>query len=306
MMRFVRSIPIAICGLSLALAALGNLLLPHGATFRYICGALSVIVLIIFMMKVTLDWPHGKAELGLPVPLSVLPTSTMAFLLLTTYIRPYFGTLAISLWVVGIILHLLIMAVFFKRYILSFQIGNVFPSWFIPFVGFVVISVTAPAMGMPVVGQMTFYLGFFLYFVALVLILLKMSKPIFVLEPLRLTTPIFTAPMSLLMVGYFASFQERSVVLIYIMLAIALLSYLYVTFKMITTFLKIKFYPTYAAFTFPYVISAIAFRLGSDFLSTQGVDFFAPFVAVSEWIAIVIVFYVTLHFIRFSKYVLSF
>jgi len=305
-MRFVRSIPIAICGLSLALVALGNLLLPHGAIFRYICGVLSVIVLVIFMMKVILDWPHAKAELGLPVPLSVLPTSTMAFLLLTTYIRPYLGALSVFLWIVGIILHLLIMAVFFKKYILCFKIGNVFPSWFIQFVGFVAISVTAPAMGMPVVGQTAFYLGFILYFVALVLILLRRSKPIFVLEPLRLTTVIFTAPMSLLIVGYFASFQQRNVLLIYIMLIIAVLSYAYVTFKMITTFLKIKFYPTYAAFTFPYVISAIAFRQGNNFLSAQGVDFLAPLAVVSEWVAIILVLYVLIHFIRFFKYILSF
>ena len=48
-MKFIRSVPMATGGLSLALAALGNLLLPlpHGSVIRYICGGLSLIMLII-------------------------------------------------------------------------------------------------------------------------------------------------------------------------------------------------------------------------------------------------------------------
>jgi len=87
-MKFIKSIPMAICGLSLALAALGNLLLPlpHGQIIRYICGVLSLAVLIIFALKVFLDSPRAKEELKTPVPLSVLPTATMAIMLLSVYI----------------------------------------------------------------------------------------------------------------------------------------------------------------------------------------------------------------------------
>ena len=306
MIKFVRSVPLAIAGLALAFAALGNLLLPYGAVFYYVCGLLSATLLLIFALKVFLDAPHARAELKTPVPLSVLPTSTMALMLLCTYIRPYAGDLAIYLWYAAAIAHVCIMLLFFKRFIIGFKIGTVYPSWFIVFVGIVTVSVTAPAMGARPTGQVAFYLGLALYCIALALIVFRMTRPIFVLEPLRLTAAIFTAPMSLLFVGYFSSFEQRSTALIYAMLVIAVLSYIYVTIKMLTTFLKIKFYPTYAAFTFPYVISALAFRLGSDFLAAQGYDFLAPLASLSEWIAIAVVLYVSIHYARFFRYVLQF
>ena len=305
-MKFVRSIPISICGLSLALAALGNLLLPYGAEVRYTLGILSAVVLFIFALKLFLDLPHALAELKTPVPLSVLPTATMAIMLLLTYIRPYVGYLAVYLWYAVIIVHLCIMFLFAKRFILNLKIGTVYPSWFIAFVGIVTVSVTAPAMDALPVGQAAFYVGFVLYFAALVLIIYRMTRPIYVPEPLRLTTAIFTAPMSLCIVGYFASFEQQNVTLVYMMLAIAVISYFYVSFKMLTIFLKAKFYPTYAAFTFPYVISAIAFRLGNNFLIGQGHTLLSPLAVASEWIAGLVVLYVCVHYVRFFRFVLKF
>jgi len=308
MMKFVRSVPMATSGLALGLAALGNLLLPLGAEVRYVCGILSFIVLTVFASKVFLDFPHAREELKTPVPLSVLPTSTMALMLLCTYIRPFAGDVALYIWYAAVVTHVFIMLVFFKRFILGFEIGNVYPSWFVAFVGIVTVSVTAPAMNARPIGQIVFYTGFVLYFIALALIIYKLSKKIHVLEPLRLTTAIFTAPMSLCLVGYFNSFaaEERNAILIYVMLSIAVISYLYVTIKMLSTYLHVRFYPTYAAFTFPYVISATAFRLGNAFLIERGINFFAPVAFISMWIAVVIVAYVLIHYVRFFRFVLKF
>lgn len=304
-MKFVRSVPMAICGLSLGLAALGNLLQPYGAVLRYICGVLSAVVLAVFALKVFLDFPHASAELKTPVPLSVLPTSTMTLMLLCIYIRPFAGLAAVYLWYAAAAAHLCIMLLFFKRFVWGFKAAAVYPSWFVAFVGIVVISVTAPAMGARAIGQAAFFAGFGLYFVALALVLYRMSKPAFVLEPLRLTTAIFTAPMSLCIVGYFSSFEQRNETLVFVMLAIALASYLYVSVKMLYM-LRVKFYPTYAAFTFPFVISAAAFRLGDAFLAERGIAFFAPLAQVSLWLAAALVAYVFVQYVKFFRFVLKF
>ena len=306
-MKFIRSVPMTTSGLAIGLAALGNLLfLPFGAEVRYFCGILSALVLIVFALKIFLDFPHAREELKTPVPLSVLPTSTMTLMLLCTYIHPYASDVALYLWYAAILTHLGIMLLFFKRFILGFKIDNVHPSWFVAFVGIVTVSVTAPVMGAHLVGQIAFYIGFILYFVALSLIIYKLSKPIHILEPLRLTTAIFTAPMSLCIVGYFSSFEQRNEIFVYIMLSIAVISYLYVMTKILFNYLKIRFYPTYAAFTFPLVISATAFKLGNSFLAEQGINFFAPVAQVSMWVAIVAVAYVFVHYIRFFRFVLKF
>jgi len=305
-MKFIRSVPMAMSGLSLGLAALGNLLLlPLGAEARYFCGILSSIVLVIFILKVSLDFPHAKEELKTPVPLSVLPTSTMTLMLLCTYIHPYAADVALYLWCAAVVTHVGIMLLFFKRFILGFKIDNVHPSWFVAFVGIVTVSVTAPAMNAHPVGQIAFYIGFVLYFIALGLIVYKLNKPIHILEPLRLTTAIITAPMSLCIVGYFSSFEQRNEILIYVMLSIAFISYLYVMTKILFSYLKIRFYPTYAAFTFPLVISATAFRLGNAFLTEQGIKYFAPVAQISMWIAVAAVAYVFVHYIRFFRFALK-
>jgi len=229
--------------------------------------------------------------------------------LLSTYIRPYLGVLAIYIWYAAVITHVCIMLLFFKRFVLGFQLSTVFPSWFVPFVGIVTASVTAPAMEAVLIGQGVFYLGFVLYFVALSLILWRMTKIKLFPEPARPTIAIFTAPMSLLTVGYFNSFVQQgqwNQFLVYTMLTIAAVSYIYVTVMMLTSLLQIKFYPTYAAFTFPYVISATAFRLGAGFLADRGFHFLTPIAQLSQWIAIGVVLFVLLHYIRFFRFWLKF
>lgn len=314
MKKFVKSIPIATCGLSLALAALGNLLrpLPHGDTIRYICGALAFAILIIFAMKIIFDFPHAREEFKTPVPLSVLPTATMATMLLSTYIRPYIGYIALSIWYAAVALHVFIILVFIKRFVFGFKLGSVFPSWFIVGVGIVTASVTAPAMGAFLIGQIAFYFGFVLYFVVLTLVVLRMNKVRVFPEPARKTVAIFTAPMGLLVVGYFSSFVgpehvQTNPTLIYIMLAIAAISYIYVSVMMFSL-LKIKFYPTYAAFTFPYVISATAFRLGANFIATNhhGFDFLRIIADITMWIAVAVVLFVLQHYVRYFRFWLKY
>jgi len=298
-MKFIRSVPMATGGLSLALAALGNLLLPlpYGNVIRYICGVLSLVVLIIFTLKIFLDSSHAREELKIPLPASVLPTATMSLMLLSTYIKPYLADAAIAIWYAAVITHVCLMVFFFRRFVIDFKLGAVFPSWFIPFVGIVVASVTAPAMGAVFIGQIAFYVGFVLYFVALPLVVCRMKKVRIFPEPARPTIAIFTAPMSLLTVGYFNSFVQQgqiNVALLYFMLVLSAASYVYVTLMMFSL-LRIKFYPTYAAFTFPYVISASAFRIGANIIAQA-----------AQWIAVAVVVFVLLHYIRYFVFWLKF
>lgn len=310
-MKFIKTIPMATCSLALGLAALGNLLLPleYGTTIRYICGALSLIVLMIFGLKIIFDSAHASEELKTPVPLSVLPTATMTIMLLSTYIRPHLPNIALVIWHAAVVIHVSIMLLFIKRFVIGFQLGTVFPSWFVAGVGIVTASVTGPAMNAIIIGQIAFYVGFVLYFVILPLVVLRMNKVRVFPEPARKTIAIFTAPMSLLVVGYFNSFtlqDQGNPLLVYFMLAITTVSYIYVTFMMFSL-LKIKFYPTYAALTFPYVISALAFRIGANFLAGRhGFQFIIHIADVTMWISVVLVIYVLVHYIKYFRFWLKF
>lgn len=297
-MSIVKKTPMAISGVALALAALGNLLLPYGAWIRYVCGALSAAILILFILKLCLDFAHAKEELNNPVVLSTMPTATMALMLLCVYAKPFIGLAAVVLWYAAIAAQVGIMLLFVKRFVIGFHLKSVFPSWFVTGVGIVVASVTCPAMDAKPVGQIVFYVGFALYFIVLIAVVCRMIKLGSMPEPPRPTIAIFTAPMSLCIAGYLSAFEQPSAPLVYIMLAIAVISYVYVTVRMVSL-LKLPFYPTYAAFTFPYVISAVAFKAANAFLVNNGQTFFSLVPKVSEWIAVAVVVYVLLRYAAF-------
>lgn len=297
-MNLIKKTPVAISGIALSLAALGNLLLPYGKEIRYLCGALSAAILVLFALKIIFDFEHVKNELKNSVVLSILPTSTMAVMLLCTYIKPYIGSAAIILWYVAIIIHVLIMLLFLKRFVFNFSLKTVFPSWFVVCVGIVTASVTSPAMNARLVGQIAFVAGFILYFIILPTIIYRMVKEKPIPEPARPTIVIYAAPISLCIVGYLSAFETPNALLVNIMLTISVISYIYVTVNM-ASLLRLKFYPSYAAFTFPYVISAIAFKSANAFLVKNSVASFSFAVKFSEWFAIAIVAYVLIRYIAF-------
>jgi len=326
------------CGISLALAALGNLLnhplspfrqessaLHLGDTtaiIRYICGGLSALVLLIFALKLFVDAPHAREELKTPVPLSVLPTATMALMLLSTYLIPHLPTAAVSIWYLSVVVHIGLMVFFMRRFVLPAKLGAVFPSWFIVSVGIVTASVTAPAfvpLGVPIfLGQMAFYIGFILYFITLPFVIVRLKKVRIFPEAAKSTIAIFAAPMGLLIVGYYSSFvlpqgplgawqpTAQETRLVFFMLGIAALSYVFALIMMAVKLLWIRFYPSYSAFTFPLVISALAFRMTTPIMRQNGMDWFATIADVTMWIAVAIVIYVMLHYIKYFCYWLTF
>ena len=296
-MKFIKNIPMAAGGLSAALAALGNLLTPHGEALRYICGILAAVILFVFILKLILDWDNVKNELKNPVVLSVFPTTTIAIILLSAYVKPYWGMFAVYIWYMAVVAQLFIMAYFIRRFVVDFKLQNVFPSWFIIGAGIAAASGNSVAMGAQSIGQILFYLGFILFIAIAVVVIYRMMK-IEIPEPLLPTIAIFAAPAGLLLVGYFSAFEQRNALFIYIMLTIALINYLYVCVRMVSL-LKLKFYPTYVAFTFPFVIAAAAFRAADTFLMESGHYFFSFAPVAAKWIAIFLVIYVLIRYIVF-------
>ena len=70
-------------------------------------------------------------------------------------------------------------------------------------------------------------------------------------------TCIFTALFSILIFGYLNSAQNISSEFTFALYAIACLFYIFSFYKLIS-YRNLKFYPSFSAFTFPFVISALA------------------------------------------------
>lgn len=300
MKGLLKKLPLPIVGLMLALAATGNLVLSYGQTYRNIFGILSGITFILVILKMIV-YPKAVSEsMDNPVVASVFPTFSMGIMLLATYLKPYQGNLAFIMWVFGLILHILLILYFTNKYLLNLNIKQVFPSWFIVYVGIVVGSITGPAFDMAKIGQILFWFGLGSYVALAPIVFKRVSKVKEIPEPALPTLAIFTAPVALCLAGYMSSFQEKNMTLLWILLIVSQLSYLWVLCQL-PKLLKLKFYPSYSGFTFPLVITGISLKLTNGFLVSQGkpIALLKYLVKFEEFIGVAIVVYVLIRYIGF-------
>ena len=216
MKELIKKLPLPITGLMLGLAALGNLIQSHSEGLRSLFGLVSAIILVLVILKLIMFQKGVKEALENPVVASVFPTFSMTIMLLATYLKPFNGGLASLFWFAGLILHIGLIIWFTQKFVLNnnYNIKKVFPSWFIPYVGIAVASVSSGAVGMQALGRIIFWFAL----VSLAVLLPVILKRIFVVkgipEPAIPTITILAAPTSLCLAGYLNSFETKSTVLV--------------------------------------------------------------------------------------------
>lgn len=294
----VKKLPLPVVGLMLGLAALGNLVLSYGGPYRNIFGFISALILILVLVKIA-KYPKDLVnDLNNPVVASVFPTLSMAIMLLATYIPN--KSIGFVIWIIGLVLHIGLIIWFSVKYLLNFDIKKVFPSWFIVYVGIACASITAPSFNMASVGKMAFWFGFTSYFILLPIVLNRLFKVKGIPEPALPTIAILAAPGSLCLAGYMNSFEEKNMAIVWLLLVLSQLLYFYVVLRL-PALLRLKFYPSYSAFTFPIVISGVALKLTNGFLTNSGnaIAFLKYLVKFEELVALIMVLYVLFRYIGF-------
>jgi len=300
MERIIKKTPVPIAGLMLALAAAGNLVMSYGNVYRSILGSISSIILLLLIIKVLIGSKVVMESLQNPVIASVSPTFSMGIMILSTYTKSYLPSISYGIWILALLIHCSLILYFTKKFIFDFNIKKVFPSYFVVYVGIVVGSVTAPAFKFNNVGQVIFWFGLICYLALLPVVIYRVFKIKDIKEPALPTITIFAAPASLCLAGYMSSFQEKSIAMVTFLAILSLIMTLAVLLYM-PKMLRIKFYPSYSAFTFPFVISAIAIKKTNAFLIAAGHEFKALkfIVKFEELLAVSIVIYVLIKYIGF-------
>lgn len=300
MKKIIQKVPVPLCGVMLGFAALGNLLQSYGEGIRYACGVVAAFLLILVLLKLILFPGMIKEDLQNPIMASVAATFPMALMLLSTYVKPFIGMFAKYIWVFAIILHLVLIIYFTMKFIVKLQMPKVFASYFIVYVGIVVAAVTAPAYEALSIGRAAFWFGFVTLLVLLVLVTIRYAKFKQIPEPAQPLFCIYAAPTSLCVAGYVQSVTPKSKGFLLAMLALATVLYVIALIKAIG-YLKLKFYPSFAAFTFPFVISAIATKQTMACLANmkQPLPFLQYVVLIETIIAVVFVVYTFVRFMQF-------
>ena len=300
----IKNIPIPTAGVMLGLAALGNLLAPYSMIVKIICGILSALLGALLFAKI-IKYPklvHADLK-GNPVLGSVFATFFMATMQLCTYVAPVLPVLSKAVWCIAVAAHIILFICFSKNFVMNLEMKNVFPTYFIAYVGIVVGAVTSPVFNCIQLGIYIFYFGFAAYMLLLLLVTyryIKMPPQEAAVKPLIC---IYTAPMSLSLAGYFAVIPEKSFLMITVMQICAQLLFFFIL-SLMPKLLRLPFYPSYAAFTFPFVITAIALKQSLAYYASMGVllhDFFYCLYVFEAICATCIVVYVTIHYLNFFR-----
>ncbi|MDY3980911.1 MULTISPECIES: TDT family transporter [unclassified Paraeggerthella] len=300
MLNVIQKVPIPTAGVALGLAALGNLLQPYTEAIHVVCGALAFALIALLAAKIVLFPNMIRDDLHNSILASVSATLFMTLMQLAVYLAPAAYELAFAIWAAAVISHLALMGWFTARFIAHFKLHEVFPTYFICYVGIVVASVTSPTFAMTGAGHMLFWFGFACYLVLLALVTYRYAKHE-IPEAARPLFCIYTAPMSLSLVGYLATAADPNPLFVAAMLVLAQALFVLVLSKL-PRLLRLRFYPSYAAMTFPFVITATALGKALFFFRASGVALPEAldllFVAETA-IAIVMVAYVFSHYVRF-------
>ncbi|HMA59452.1 MAG TPA: TDT family transporter [Halanaerobiales bacterium] len=299
MTKIFKSVPIPIAGLMLGMAGLGNLISTYSIQYRYLAGFISLIIGILLLGRLLIDYENVFKELKHPILGSVALCFPMGIMILSTYFLNIFKPAASFLWYSGLILHIFLLILFSIRLINNINIKKVFPSFFIVYVGIVVASVTAPAFNHIKLGQYIFYFGFISYLMLLPIILYRVVKIGKIKRPALPTIAIFTAPAGLCLTGYMSVFPQKNIMFLGCLITLTLLSVIFVIIYL-PKLLSKEFYPSFSAFTFPFVITAIGLKLSNNFLLQKyNISYLKYSVILLEIISIILVIFVLFKYTKF-------
>ncbi|WP_296853361.1 TDT family transporter [uncultured Methanobrevibacter sp.] len=293
----IEKIPIPICGLILAFLSLGNLLNDTHTLLKVACGIIGIALLILILSKLVLYPKKIKEDFKNPIIASNSGTFSMSLMILSTYISPFMPSIAYGIWILGVALHILLIVYFTHHFIIrNFNISTVYPSYWIVFVGITMGAITAHAHNLDEIGFIFFLVGFIGMIFTFPLVIYRYINYKDIPNANKPLICIFTAVLSILIVGYLNSYNDISIEFLMIMYIFACIFYIFALTKLIE-YRNLEFYPSFAAFTFPFVISGLATKgviskIGSNIILNS-------VLSIETVMATAIVLYVLIRYMKF-------
>lgn len=304
MKKTIERIPLPLAGPMLGFAAMGIMIENYSETLRSICGAMAVCLLILLLIKIGTCLDMVKEELEDPVNCSISAAFSMGLLVLTAYIKPYVGDAVSILWILALAVHVYLLVYFNGHFIYyKFNIKNVYASFFIFYAGLAISSMTAPNSDMREIGRWFFWAGLLFTVIIAVPIIKRYVKVKEIPEQYLPLVCIFAAPASLLLAGYLHCFEEPMAWLVIGLTVLSVLLYIFVL-AVGLKYIMMPFTPSFAAYTFPFVISAAALKESFITLSQWGypVTYLKWIVDFQTVLGAALLIYVTLQFLKHIVY----
>ncbi|MDD3746172.1 MAG: TDT family transporter [Anaerostipes sp.] len=293
-------IPFAMSGVMLAYATLGFLLRDMGGTVYHACSIIAGVLFVVLAVRIVVCLPYVKEEMLDPVKCSVSATFSMGMILLTDYARPVLGKADTIIWIAAVALHVYLMIFFNGHNLYQFKIENVYATYFIFYAGLSTVADTAPIFGMRGVGVWFSKVSMILVLILFFVITYRYIKFPKIENRNKALICTYASPVSLLIVGYLACETSPLLPLVTVLAFVSIAAYLFAAYHGVRV-LAGTFYPSFAALTFPFVVSALAMKRVSEYAASMGGVSFLGWTSyvypAQVVIAVILMVYITLRFV---------
>lgn len=256
MKAFFSKIPLALSSLLLSLFSLSNQISQY-ALFSQGIWCLASIGLVLILGRLWLGKDQTKEDLKNTVIASSFPSFFMALFLFFTRL-PISLTGQTALWLCLLLIYLAYILFFSYRFLRSFKLEDVYPSWFVVYVGPAISLVTAPSTISITFKATILGLTGLAASLLFILIFYRLFR-IKVSPGLQASLAVLAAPLALLITSSIKSGQRPETMLLVGLLVFSQVFFFF-ALGLFAKLVNKGFVPLFAAFSFPLVNSANAFK----------------------------------------------
>jgi tellurite resistance protein len=223
----------------------------------YFSIMIFIIILIVYLIKI-FKYPHEvKKEFNHPIKLNFFPLLAKVLLIISVIYLGLNMTISKYVWWAGVILQFIFIIIVMSSWVqnTNFEIHHMNPAWFIPVVGCVIIPIAGIKHFSPELSWFFFSIGLFWWLILTTIIINRVIFHMPVPDKLVPTFFILFAPPVIGFIALTKLLGEQSVfgnLLYYFGLFMFIL--IIAQYKL---FIKIKFYLSWWAYSFPLAALAI-------------------------------------------------
>ena len=292
-MVFFKKIPLALSSLVLALFSLSNQI-SHYTLIAQGIWCLASIGFILILGRLILGFEQIREDLRNPVIASAFASFFMAAFLFASRLPLAQTGLSVT-WLGLLGLYIAYIIFFSLRFLRPFSLNQVYPSWFVVYVGPAISLVTVPAsVPTSIKGLILGVTGFAT--LALFPLVLWRMRQIAIPHLYRPILAILAAPLALLITSSIKSNQRPATILLVGLLVFSQIFFFF-ALGLFTRLVNKGFVPLFAAFSFPLVNSVNAFKAATT--SLKLVNPMTHLIYLAELLPVLaIMVYLLYHFLK--------
>ena len=286
---FFKKLPLALSSLVLALFSLSNQL-SHFALIAQGIWFLASIGFILILGRLILGFEQVRKDLRNPVVASAFASFFMAAFLFASHLPLAQTGLSVT-WVGLLGLYIAYIIFFSLRFMRPLSLNQVFPSWFVVYVGPAISLVTVPASVPTSIKGLILGITGLATLALFPLVLWRMRQILY--QPIL---AILAAPLALLITSSIKSNQRPATIILLVLLLFSQVFFFY-ALNLFVKLVRKGFIPLFAAFSFPLVNSVNAFKAATTSLGL--VNLATQLIYKVEFVIILLIMtYLLYHFLK--------